>query len=107
MVVWVRKAQLVNVGNIINGAPATVIDGGAARGSNLFHSFSDFNVNAGQPVYFTNPVDIENILSRVTGNSISNIEDVLGVDGNANLFLLNPNGGNFWAWLLVWILVEH
>ena len=85
------ESSLVNVGDV-NGNPATVIDGGAERGANLFHSFSDFNVNAGQRVYFANPVDIENILSRVTGDGISNIDGLLGVDGNANLFLLNPNG---------------
>ncbi|AFY38531.1 filamentous hemagglutinin family outer membrane protein [[Leptolyngbya] sp. PCC 7376] len=69
-----------------------VIHGGATRGSNLFHSFSDFNVNAGQAVYFANPTGIENILSRITGRNVSNIDGLLGVDGTANLFLLNPNG---------------
>ncbi len=77
---------------VINGDPVQLIEGGAARGSNLFHSFSEFNVGLGEAVYFANPVDIENILSRVTGGDISNIEGLLGVDGSANLFLLNPNG---------------
>ena len=73
-------------------SPGNIINGGAIRGSNLFHSFSDFNVNAGQSVYFANPVGIENILSRVTGSNVSNIDGTLGVNGTANLFLLNPNG---------------
>ncbi len=77
---------------IVNGDPVQLIEGGAARGSNLFHSFSEFNVGLGEAVYFANPVNIENILSRVTGGDISNIEGLLGVDGSANLFLLNPNG---------------
>ncbi len=68
------------------------IDGGAARGANLFHSFLEFNVGAGRGVYFGNPTGIENILSRVTGNNPSNIFGQLGVLGDANLFLLNPNG---------------
>ena len=76
----------------INGASADRIDGGAVRGSNLFHSFTDFNINDGQRVYFGNPTGIENILTRVTGISASNIFGTLGVDGAANLFLLNPNG---------------
>ncbi|MEH1813593.1 MAG: filamentous hemagglutinin N-terminal domain-containing protein [Nostoc sp.] len=69
-----------------------IIDGGAARGTNLFHSFQDFNVGEGQGVYFANPEGITNIFSRVTGGNSSNIFGTLGVLGNANLFLLNPNG---------------
>jgi filamentous hemagglutinin family protein len=76
-----------------NAIPGTdLIDGGAQRGSNLFHSFDQFNINPGQRVYFANPSSIQNILTRVTGNSASNIQGLLGVAGNANLFLLNPNG---------------
>ena len=70
-----------------------LIDGGAIRGSNLFHSFSDLNVVEGHSVYFSNPEGINNILGRVTGNNPSSILGKLGVlGGNANLFLLNPNG---------------
>jgi filamentous hemagglutinin family protein len=76
----------------VRGFPAERIDGGAVRGANLFHSFQEFNVGNGQRVYFANPAGIENILSRVTGNNLSNILGTLGVDGGANLFLLNPNG---------------
>ena len=68
------------------------IDGGAVRGSNLFHSFKDFNVGEGRRVNFANPAGIDNILSRVTGGNASNILGTLGVLGNANLYLLNPNG---------------
>jgi filamentous hemagglutinin family protein len=68
------------------------IDGGAIRGSNLLHSFSEFNVGEGRGVYFSNPEGIANILTRVTGGNPSNILGKLGVDGAANLFLLNPNG---------------
>ena len=76
----------------IRGLPGDRIDGGAVRGANLFHSFQEFNVGDGQRVYFANPTGIENILSRITGNNLSNILGTLGVDGGANLFLLNPNG---------------
>jgi filamentous hemagglutinin family protein len=76
----------------IRGLPANRIDGGAARGANLFHSFSQFNILDGQRVYFANPTGIENILTRVTGSNISHILGTLGVDGPASLFLLNPNG---------------
>ncbi|MEP0898011.1 filamentous hemagglutinin N-terminal domain-containing protein [Leptolyngbya boryana FACHB-1624] len=68
------------------------IAGGTIRGGNLFHSFSSFNVGNGQRVYFENPTSIQNILTRVTGTTRSDINGTLGVDGTANLFLLNPNG---------------
>ena len=68
------------------------INGGAVRDANLFHSFQEFNVEAGREAYFTNPNGITNIFSRVTGNNISDIQGVLGVLGNANLYLINPNG---------------
>ncbi|EGJ32928.1 MULTISPECIES: filamentous hemagglutinin N-terminal domain-containing protein [Moorena] len=81
----------------VKGLPADLIEGGATRGDNLFHSFSDFNVGDLQRVYFANPAGINNILSRVTGSNISKIFGTLGVDGAANLFLLNPNGIVFGA----------
>ncbi len=68
------------------------INGGARRGANLFHSFEQFNVNAGRAAFFTNPSGIENIISRVTGGSRSEIFGTLGVLSPANLFLINPNG---------------
>ena len=68
------------------------IKGGAIRDANLFHSFQEFNVEALREAYFTNPDGIANIFSRVTGNNISNIQGMLGVLGDANLYLINPNG---------------
>ncbi|NEP00174.1 MAG: filamentous hemagglutinin N-terminal domain-containing protein [Symploca sp. SIO2E9] len=76
----------------VQGELADLIEGGAIRDLNLFHSFLEFNVENGGRVYFANPAGIENILTRVTGNNASNILGTLGVDGAANLFLLNPNG---------------
>ncbi|AOX03591.1 hypothetical protein BJP34_32900 [Moorena producens PAL-8-15-08-1] len=81
----------------IRGAVADLIEGGAIRDSNLFHSFIEFNVSNGQRVYFANPDGITNILTRVTGSNLSQILGTLGVNGSANLFLLNPNGINFGA----------
>ena len=76
----------------INNSIVDLIEGGATRESNLFHSFRDFNVSDGKAVYFANPDDITNILTRVTGNNLSQIFGTLGVKGAANLWLLNPNG---------------
>jgi filamentous hemagglutinin family protein len=86
------ESSVVTPDAIVGGDPADLIEGGALRGSNVFHSFIDFNVAESQRVYFANPNGINNIVSRVTGGNVSNIFGTLGVDGAANLFLLNPNG---------------
>ncbi|RAM50129.1 MAG: filamentous hemagglutinin [Hapalosiphonaceae cyanobacterium JJU2] len=88
------ESSVVNP-DVINGLPSDRIDRGAIRNSNLFHSFQDFNVDAGRGVYFSNPAGIANILTRVTGGNPSSIQGVLGVLGNANLFLINPRGISF------------
>ncbi len=86
------EGSIVTPNITIKGILSDQIDGGAIRGSSLFHSFSEFNISRGRGAYFTNPAGIENIFSRVTGSTPSNIQGTLGVLGNANLFLLNPNG---------------
>jgi filamentous hemagglutinin family protein len=77
---------------VSNNNKKKTITGGAKRGSALFHSFSKFNVRKGSAAYFTSQPGIRNIISRITGNSESRINGILGVEGNANLFFINPNG---------------
>jgi filamentous hemagglutinin family protein len=69
------------------------ISGGTQAGSNQFHSFQQFGVNAGQTANFMANPNIANILGRVTGGDASLINGILKVSGsNANLFLMNPAG---------------
>ncbi|MBD2344231.1 two-partner secretion domain-containing protein [Anabaena subtropica] len=77
-----------------NNNPTEAIAGGAIRGTNLFHSFQEFNVNEGRSALFLAPnTSIQNILVRVTGNNRSDIFGKLETSGaNANLFVINPNG---------------
>lgn len=81
-----------------SGDPIDVIEGGAVRGANLFHSFLRFNVEEGRGVFFDRFANTQNILVRVTGRESSNILGILGIvplAGNlpqTNLFLINPNG---------------
>ncbi|NER81776.1 MAG: filamentous hemagglutinin N-terminal domain-containing protein, partial [Leptolyngbya sp. SIO1D8] len=89
------EASTVTPDVLVQGDFVDLIEGGAVRGSNLFHSFSDFNVETLQRLYFANPAGIETILTRVTGNNGSFIDGTLGVAGLANLYLLNPNGFAF------------
>ena len=79
--------SVVNLENNI-----TNITGGTQRGGNLFHSFERFGVTTGGTVNFNNTLDINNIINRVTGGNISNIDGLIRANGAANLFLINPAG---------------
>jgi len=66
---------------------------GATRGNNLFHSFAQFDLKAGDVATFSGPANIQNILSRVTGGSPSSINGTVRSSiAGANFFLINPKG---------------
>jgi len=107
MIVW-ADITFDNSSVVPSGVQNTTLTGnmtipassGKQLGGNLLHSFSAFNINTGQSATFTDtgaaPGSISNVLSRVTGNTGSNIDGLLkSTIPNADVYLINPNGITF------------
>ncbi|MEM7062711.1 MAG: S-layer family protein [Cyanobacteria bacterium P01_B01_bin.77] len=75
-----------------NGSVQQQIEGGTTRGTNLFHSFSSFDIPSEHTARFGNELGIDNIFTRITGSNVSSINGSIQTQGTANLFLLNPHG---------------
>jgi filamentous hemagglutinin family protein len=88
----IPDATLPTNSTITQQGNSSLIDGGTVRSTNLFHSFNEFSINNGNTAYFNNSLEIQNIIGRVTGGSISNIDGLIRTNGSANLFLINPSG---------------
>lgn len=94
-------AQIVGDGSL--PAPSVVtpagltqqITGGTQAGGNLFHSFAQFSVGAGETAWFDQAGGIDRIFARVTGPWRSDIQGTLRANGSTDLYLLNPNGITF------------
>ncbi|MEQ8956473.1 MAG: filamentous hemagglutinin N-terminal domain-containing protein, partial [Coleofasciculus sp. C2-GNP5-27] len=77
-----------------NGTQYDIYGGSvSADGSNLFHSFEQFGLDANQIANFLANPNLDNILSRVTGGNASVINGLIQVTGGTpNLYLMNPAG---------------
>ena len=81
------QAQIVTDGSVgpkvsLRGGEIKIgADLGTRRGDNLFHSFEKFGIATGQTATFTGPGAIRNVISRVTGGEVSNIDGKLASRG--------------------------
>src|SRR3954470_9308197 len=93
------RAQIITDGSVgpqvsLSGSSVEIgANLGTRTGDNLFHSFEKFGIASGQSATFTGPGTIRNVISRVTGGEISNIDGTLrSTVGQADLYFLNPAG---------------
>ncbi len=92
------NTQISTPTTLPNGQINYNITGGTrpGGGTNLFHSFGNFNVPTNNIANFLNETSLptSNILGRVTGGNISNVFGTIQTTNfeNANLFLMNPAG---------------
>lgn len=68
-------------------------DLGKQVGTNLFHSFDQFSLQADESATFSGASQIQNIIARVTGGNPSSIDGTLrSTIPEAELYLINPYG---------------
>jgi filamentous hemagglutinin family protein len=83
-----KAVQIPNVGGTLTVTP----DLGRIRGSNLFHSFSQFSISDGDTVNFTGPSKIQNVIARVTGGQQSDIDGTIQAIPGSSFYLINSAG---------------
>ena len=80
----------------VRAGHVTTIGGGTLAGTNLFHSFSTFDLAAGETARWTStltdPARLTNVMNRVTGGAVSAIDGTLDSNNmpRAELFFINP-----------------
>lgn len=99
LLVSAAHAQVTMDGTL---GPATSLPGpdyaitpdlGQQLGGNLFYSFGQFSIYAGESATFSGPGSITNIIGRITGGNVSFIDGAIrSTIPGANLYLLNPAG---------------
>lgn len=91
----IPDSSLPENSRVLQDETRLTIEGGTLAGENLFHSFEQFSLPAGWQAHFNNPAIVERIISRVTGENLSQIDGLLSANPQASLIFLNPNGIQF------------
>jgi filamentous hemagglutinin family protein len=88
-----------NVNNIGGGVYEITGGNQPNNGANVFHSLKDFSIRSGDTARFVHSQGIDNIITRITGGSPSQINGTIQTlingttdIGRANLFVINPSG---------------
>jgi len=101
---WLAFAQFALAGHVVTdgslGAATTLTgptfnvtpDLGKQVGTNLFHSFSQLNLDPGEVASFSGPTTITNVLARVTGGPSTINGTIQCTIQGANFYLINPSG---------------
>lgn len=97
-----RAGALQGPNYVIDFKPTDANPVGRLRGSNLFHSFAEFNIRQGESATFQatfvpgQEQPISNVIARVTGGLPSEVNGTLrsAIPG-ANFYLINPAGVMF------------
>lgn len=90
---WAVTAEEGATGTVVTRTDDTFnITGGQSEGVNLFHSFKQLELQAGQTANIFSDADIINVLGRVVGEAPAFVNGALNVVGDANLFLISPAG---------------
>ena len=93
------RAQVVTDGTV---GPATALAGpdfaigadlGTQTGGNLVQSFQSFSIATGEIATFSSPGSVNNVISRVTGGAVSDVDGMIrSTIPGADVFLINPAG---------------
>ncbi|MDF5723541.1 MAG: filamentous hemagglutinin N-terminal domain-containing protein [Rhizonema sp. PD37] len=75
----------------INGSFLNVTLGTQTRQFS-FRNFQRFSLPTRRTASFKNELDIQNIISQITGGKVSDVDGFIRANGNASLFVINSDG---------------
>lgn len=84
----------LGIGHDLTGPQYAITENlGQRQDGNLFHSFSRFNLLANETATFSGEASIQNVIGRVTGGELSQIDGTIASTiPQADVYLINPAG---------------